>query len=203
MKPLYCLIVLFSLALPSFAQEADWKAQEPPEAAAKVSKAVVKGDTAVVEDRGLIKTTKKFEKGCTLEFTWKFTKGRDEGAYQDVLSVVFRTDGKQREKHSHEIEDGLAVRFAAHAKTISVERFVRGQQSSEFITRVPATMDRGKEYKIKIHETKGFLVVHFGDSDRPVLEVKTPTPVGGHVAIYNRERGPAQQISILSGLKIK
>ncbi len=208
MRSVFSLIAVLSISLSSTAQEGDWEIAKPPKEAGKAPQVELKGDKIVLIDRGMIRTKKQFKRGSTTECTWKYVGGQDKGSYQDVLSIITRTHGKQREKRSHEIENGVMIQFAAHAQTISIQRFSSKKVSSNLIARIPAKIERGKEHKILIHdqifEDKGGLVaIHF--DGRLVLEaaVNLLDEDGDYVAVYNRERGPASQISILSGLSIK
>jgi hypothetical protein len=200
-------VYFFVFSIPSFSQELEknWKEGLPAFKAKNEvlnPSAKIDNEKVYVRNRGLLVSNSQYPKGVTLEFVSKWTLGKDDGSYQDVLTVAFRTSGKQREKWSHEILDGIAVRIAGHAQTLSIEHFKKGVQSSDLIARVPFKTERGKEQKIKILEEKGLIQVFL--EGKEVLYARVPIiDDASNIAFYNREPvAGVQQEWILSGLKI-
>lgn len=182
---------LFSAPAANSQESIKWKAGPPAfkvkEGLEKFAPVVkIEGDKILIRNRGLLVSEKQHKAGATLEFTSKWTQGKDEGFYQDVMTVVFKTTGEQRAKWSHEISDGIAVRFAAHGKTVSVEHFKVGEQSPVLLARAQFVSERGKEQTIKISEDQSVISIHVDEKE--VLFCKIPILDGpAYIALYNRE----------------
>ena len=63
-------------------------------------------------------TKGEFPQGLSISFKWMWADGRE--TYCDDLTVALRTAGNPRKKWSHEVEDGVTVRFSPQEGKISI-----------------------------------------------------------------------------------
>jgi hypothetical protein len=175
----------------------------------KTTKAELDPDVEITKEkvtltnRGIAISKEEFSKGFELSLVWTWKKGADKQSYQDVLTIGIRTDGKQR-KYPSELEDGVIVRFAGHAKTLAVEVRKKGQVSSDPIAHIPIECERNTPYPIKILEKPGQVVIYYKDLTKPALTVTIPVPAGKNVTLDNRESGAGNaQVSVIEKLTIK
>jgi hypothetical protein len=164
------------------------------------------GKSGVVnlKNRGLLKSKQQYPKGCELTFDWQWVAGNPDEDYGDSLAVVLRTSGDQKKKWSHEIEDGLMIRFW-HTKdggTLKLEHFKKGQASSKLIKELTKQWDQYTLYAIKIVDTGDKIEVSV-DGDVLISE-KVPKIDSAWICFYNREPvASAVQVSQLFNLIVK
>ena len=70
-----------------------------------------KDGSLILRNRAIVVTKDAYPDGATVTSEWTWTEGVEEMKYQDHLCVAVLTDGKQREKWSHELQRGVVVRF--------------------------------------------------------------------------------------------
>lgn len=169
------------------------------------SRAVIEKDSITLRNRGIAVSKKSFPKGATFQCFWKCTEGGDSGSSDaDVLAVVFRTDGAQRER-PYEIREGLVVKFQAHARRISLEHWKDGVKSPDILAEVnDIEMKKGVDHKIKIVDHAGKVDVYFEDFSTPILTKEYPKDLlrSDRVAAYNREPMGGLKVAVLSDVKI-
>ena len=164
----------------------DWKVGE---LVAPGSAAMINGRTITLRNRGIVLSKKEFPRGCYMSFQWKWTKGREAGAYQDVLAIAFHTDGELN-KWPHEVLKGLVVRFEAHGKDIQIAYMKEGTDARPQSRKSDVPIERDTWYEVTIVCGREQIAVYFGDDhSKPILRAPMPSDLGEDhlVAIYNRE----------------
>ena len=162
--------------------------------------------TIWLRNRGMAISKASYPNGVDFKAKWQYTHGLDEGALQDVLVVGLRSNGKQREKWSHEMQSGIMVRFQAIGENHEVGIFTVTEGMATLKVKKDVEIARGIVYDIHIVDTGRKFTVKFGDNC--VLEVDDfPEPQSGDpakVIVYNREpsSGVFQQ-SHVDKVKIK
>ena len=138
-----------------------------------------------------------------LSFSWRYTAGKDDGGYQDVLTVGIATDGDLNPQWSHEIVNGIAIALQAHAGEVTVHSRTDGTVIKGLGGKKGLKFERGKDYKVHISRYGALVTVKIEDVE--VLQVKVPedAPKLGKILIYNREPVAAiEQESILGDIKL-
>ena len=164
----------------------DWKVGE---LVAPGSAAIIEGRTITLQNRGIVLSKEEFPDGCCISFQWKWTKGREAGAYQDVLAVAFCTDGKLN-RWPHEVAEGVVVRLQAHAKEIQIAYIKEGTDARPQSRKPDVPIERDTWYMVRIVCGDDEIAVYFGhDHSKPILRGPMPSDLGEEhlVAIYNRE----------------
>ncbi len=186
----FCTAVVAALA---GEQSTTWKAGEPAFTKSKDKKfhssATIDNEkvTATLNNRGIILSTADYPDGAELSLTWEWKEGKDEGAYQDVLSVVVMTDGAQR-PWSHEIRSGVAVQFSAPDSSIFVRRYISDEHSPKLLAKqTHVSFERNKKYGLRIAYDKTNLQVFMGDDREPLVSADLPPITNARIALYNRE----------------
>lgn len=181
----------------------------PPHPATGVSgplspTATVDGDSIQLANRGVVVSKTSYPQGFTLAFDWKWIEGSKVGAYEDVLTVAFRTDGKLNAKWSHEIVEALVATFQAHDGKITIERRLPGKPGETLAAIRGITFKRNQVYQIEVRDDEELEV---SVNQGRIAYLKIPAPQRGKdskVAIYNREAvAGVRKVSKLSHVSLK
>ena len=163
--------------------ERTWKAAMPvfegPDGATNPKAEIGDKGTVTLQNRGMLVTKDKRGKG-TVSFSWKWTEGNDE--YPDSLVVALRCEGKQNGKWSHEVPDGLLVRFSPGGGTLSINDTAKDETRQ--LAPVKMAFEQGVEYKIAIIDEGTRIRVVVGSKEALTADVKQGE---GYTALYNRE----------------
>src|SRR3989344_4384982 len=147
---------------------------------------VVTENTLALVNRQLVVTKNPIPENSNVDisFSWMWIEGRERDQYHDSLVVALRTTGTQREHWSHEIEDGLVIRFDPTEKQVSLQLHQKG---GKFNPRRIASKDvefkRYQEYDVSILDNGQNIRVILNDQN--ILDEKVPAEtVGRKIAIY-------------------
>ena len=166
---------------------------------------VVTKNTIALVNRGVVVTKNPIpdNKPMTIVFDWSWIEGRETDRYPDSLVVMLRTTGAQRQRWSHEMEDGIAIRFDPTEKQVSVQVHQKGD---DFKTQKLAAKDmefkRFESYAVVISDTDQRISVFV--NNQFVVEAKVPEGITGRkVALYNREPvARVRHVSLLTNIEL-
>lgn len=206
----FVVMTTFTLADPKKADKAGFDIAEP---AFKTKKneldpvAEIKDDsTVVLANRGLILSKGEFKEGCVVRLKWTWTS-EDTMTYPDHLMVVFRTNGKQKEKWTFGIDEGLQVRLNPHGKGfVEVEKWEKDKEGVSLLGRSKddVSFSTDKTHDITISDAGDVIVVEVDGKE--VLRQKVDPKDGSgtwKIAIYNREPVAGfRKVSTLTDLKV-
>lgn len=193
------LWVTLTLVLSTSASAQDWSVSRgsAPALAPTVS---AKNGEVTLRNRAAIATTQQTQ-DFGLSFTWRFTAGRDEGGYQDVLTVAFATDGTLAQKWAHEVTSGVALALQAHAGEVTLHR---KDKTADGLGGAKFKFERDKDYKVQVNRSGQSITVKIDGKE--VLKANLPEdcPKIGKIVLYNREPvANIEQISVLSEIKLQ
>lgn len=162
----------------------------PPAYAVATQPLVLRGrESIILRNRGIVITKDEFRTGGILTFDWAWTEGVEEMKYHDHLCVAVLTDGKQREKWSHELQKGVVVRLNPGSGGIGIEGWLTDKNESELLAfKDGLTFEKGKQYKISVEFSKAAIAVSV--NGKAVVDAKIPEAYqggGNKLAFYNRE----------------
>lgn len=149
------------------------------------SDVVLADDQVTLRNRGTLLSRRRFPSGVTVACDWKWTTGDEKGNYHDQLAIVLATDGRQR-AWSHEVYDGVLIRFNPSARSVGLERWVDGRDDAPFATTAKnIEFTRDRTYHIRIVDNGRTITVFLDESE--VLTADIADRSASRVAIYNRE----------------
>lgn len=144
-------------------------------------------------NRGSVVTQHDYPGPIVVSFDWKWIDHSSFPLYSDDLCVVLRTSGKHREKYSHEIVDGVVIRFFTYDGRVRIDSppQSRVDQTEKGVLPIPANQwhrvritDDGEE--IAVYITGPQIDERYRNT--PVLRARCPGEFENHkIAIYNRE----------------
>lgn len=162
-------------------------------------------NTIALVNRGLVVTKQPIPENQQMfvSFNWSWVEGRESDRYPDHLVVALYTTGTQRQNWSHEVVDGVVVRFDPTEKQMSIQHHQKGD---EFKPKLLAAKDmefkRFESYQVTISEREGKIYVVL--NGQRMLEASVP-PVtfGRKIALYNREPvAGVRHVSLLSNVEL-
>jgi hypothetical protein len=148
-----------------------------------------KDGSLILRNRGIAIAKDTYPDGATVTADWAWTEGTEEMKYQDHLCVAVLTDGAQREKWSHELRQGVVVRFNPGSGGVRIEGWVADGGDGESLGfKDGLTFEKKKTYAIKVEYTKTEIAVSV--DGKAVVDAKIPEKYRGggeKIAFYNRE----------------
>ena len=123
------------------------------------------------------------------------------------MVIALRTDGKQRDKHPHEIEHGIVVRIQANGQNMQIQRYERDKDNpTPLASSNTFPLERNTTYHVEIVD-EGSVIKALIYTKGVQSEVKWDDPVNAdkdrNIAIHNREPGQNVQTSTLSNIVLK